>query len=63
MLFGPDARRAFLARVGADGATWGRARGWALAHAVAVLAHGADDPAMAAMAGRTLAAVLADRPS
>jgi aminoglycoside phosphotransferase (APT) family kinase protein len=60
MLLGPEDRSALRTRLGTDEATWGRARGWALVHAVAVLAHSADDPAMAAMARRTLAAVLAD---
>jgi aminoglycoside phosphotransferase (APT) family kinase protein len=63
MVLGPDDRAALRRRLGSDDATWGRARGWALAHAGAVLAHSADDPAMAAMARRTLAAVLADSPS
>ena len=44
---GPGRRRA-----------WARARGNALAHAVAVLAHSADDPAMEQMGRRTLAAAL-----
>jgi aminoglycoside phosphotransferase (APT) family kinase protein len=60
MRLGAGERDALRIRLRVDDATWGRARGWALAHAVAVLAHSADDPAMAAMARRTLAAVLAD---
>ena len=43
-----------------DDDTWRRARGWALAHAVACLASSADNPVIAAMGRRGLAAVLAD---
>ncbi|GAA0805360.1 phosphotransferase [Spirilliplanes yamanashiensis] len=46
------------AAIPADAATWARARGWALAMGVAVAAHSADNPRMAAMGRRTLAAVL-----
>ena len=63
MLFDPEARAAMRTGLDVDDATWGRARGWALAHSMAVLAHSADDPAMAVMARRTLAPVLADRSS
>jgi aminoglycoside phosphotransferase (APT) family kinase protein len=45
---------------GVDDDTWRRARGWALAHAVACLASSADDPVIAGMARRGLAAVLDD---
>jgi len=60
MLLGPEARVRLREALGADDATWGRARGNALAHAVAVVAHSDGDPAMAAMGRRTLDAVLAD---
>ncbi len=60
MCLGPRGRADLRGRLSVDDATWGRARGWALAHAVAVLARSADDPAMAANARRSLAAVLAD---
>jgi aminoglycoside phosphotransferase (APT) family kinase protein len=39
--------------------TWARARGWALALALAMLANSADNPQMAGIGRRTLAAVLA----
>jgi aminoglycoside phosphotransferase (APT) family kinase protein len=39
--------------------TWARARGWALALALAMLANSADNPGMAGIGQRTLAAVLA----
>jgi aminoglycoside phosphotransferase (APT) family kinase protein len=57
------ARPAFraLAGVGADDpATWERARGWALAIGVMLVADAADVPAMAALGARIVAAVLAD---
>ena len=41
-----------------DDAMWLRAQGNALAVGVAILAHSADDPAMAAMAGRIVGSVL-----
>jgi aminoglycoside phosphotransferase (APT) family kinase protein len=64
MLLPPEARGWFREAAGeVDDATWGRARGWALALAVAVLGHSADDPAMAGMGRRTLDAVLADGPA
>jgi aminoglycoside phosphotransferase (APT) family kinase protein len=62
MLLGPEPRAALRTGLAVDDATWGRGRGWALAHSMAVLAHSTDDPAMAAMARRTLDAVLADHP-
>lgn len=43
-----------------DGTTWGRARGWALGHAMACLAHAADSPVMARIGLSTLDEVLAD---
>jgi len=64
MLFGPEERARFRASI--DDATrrdddiWLRARGNALAHAVAVRANSADVPAMTAMAERTLQSILDD---
>jgi aminoglycoside phosphotransferase (APT) family kinase protein len=43
----------------ADDDTWGRARGWALALSLALIAHSADNPLMTGIGHRTLAAVLA----
>jgi aminoglycoside phosphotransferase (APT) family kinase protein len=61
MLFPPEVRPVFRAAAGdVDDATWGRARGWALALAVSVLSHSADDPQMARLGRRTLDAVLRD---
>jgi len=61
MLFPPEVRPVFRAAAGdIDDATWGRARGWALALAVSVLSHSADDPHMARLGRRTLDAVLTD---
>lgn len=66
MLFPAEAepaRTAFRrAAGGADGATWRRARGWALSHAIACLAGSADNPRMHRVGAATLEAVLADRP-
>ena len=64
MLLPPETRTAFREAAGdVDEATWGRARAGPWASPSSVLAHSADDPPMEAMARRTLAAVLADRPS
>ncbi len=60
MLLDAAGRSSLRSRLAVDASTWERARGNALAHAVAVLAHSADAPAMAVMARRTLDAVLAD---
>jgi aminoglycoside phosphotransferase (APT) family kinase protein len=60
MLLDGAGRSALRDRLGVDDPSWERARGNALAHAVAVLAHSADAPAMAAMGRRTLDAVLGD---
>jgi aminoglycoside phosphotransferase (APT) family kinase protein len=60
MLLGVEARARLRTDVAVDDATWARARGNALAHAVAVLVSSADDPTMEAMGRRTLAAVLAE---
>jgi aminoglycoside phosphotransferase (APT) family kinase protein len=57
-------RREFRARMtelrGTDGATWRRARGWALALATAFLAHSDDSPAMAGIGEHALREVLAE---
>lgn len=45
---------------GVDDATWARARGWALAHALACLASSADNPTVAGFSRRSLAAILED---
>ncbi|GAA2722901.1 aminoglycoside phosphotransferase family protein [Cellulomonas aerilata] len=64
LTFDAAARRVFRDRVtdltGTDGATWVRARGWALAMATALLAHSDDDPAFALLGRETIAQVLAD---
>jgi len=61
MLFTPPVRRRFRDALGGiDHATWQRAAGNALAHALACLARSADAPLMAGMGRRTLDAVLAD---
>lgn len=55
------AREAFIgAAEETDEATWERARGCALSHALACLASSADNPRMHAVGQRTLDAVLAD---
>jgi hypothetical protein len=59
----PAVRPVFRATAGAgadDAATWTRARGWAVAFGVTLVAESADDPAMAALGSRIVAAVLAD---
>lgn len=54
-----DARAAFVEATGeTDDATWVRARGCALSHALACLASSADNPRMRAIGERTLQAVL-----
>lgn len=61
MLFDADVRPIFREAAGAtDDATWRRARGWALSHAIACLASSADNPRMRGVGARTLAHVLAD---
>jgi aminoglycoside phosphotransferase (APT) family kinase protein len=55
-------RETFRAAAGSpDDDTWRRARGWALALAVACLSRSSDDPVIRGIGERTLAAVLADR--
>jgi aminoglycoside phosphotransferase (APT) family kinase protein len=57
------ARQAFIvAAAEADEATWVRARGCALSHAIACLASSADNRRMHEVGQRTLDAVLSDRP-
>ena len=59
MLFPEEVRDHFMAACGGRGADdWGRARGWALAFAVAYLAHSADNPAMHAIGETTMIRVL-----
>jgi aminoglycoside phosphotransferase (APT) family kinase protein len=60
MLFAPADRPALCAAAGADGATWRRARGWALALSLAYLESSGDNPAMQRLGLHTLAAALAD---
>jgi aminoglycoside phosphotransferase (APT) family kinase protein len=61
MLLPADARDVFRTHAGqSDDATWARARGWALALAVATLASSADNPLMRGVSERTLVAVLSD---
>lgn len=61
MLLPPTARDAFRSAAGAvDDHTWARARGWALALAVAILSGSGDNPMMATVARTTLDAVLTD---
>jgi aminoglycoside phosphotransferase (APT) family kinase protein len=59
MLLPAEQRETFRQAYGrADDGTWARARGWALALALAFLAHSADNPLMAGIGRRTLRAVL-----
>lgn len=60
MLFAGPSRERFRQVSGADRATWDRGRGWALAVGVACLASSADNPVVAGMGRRAVAAVLAD---
>ena len=61
MLLDERRRRAFRSAAGdPDDATWDRARGWALTHALACLATSADNAVMHGVGARTLANVLAD---
>jgi aminoglycoside phosphotransferase (APT) family kinase protein len=56
-----EARPAFRgAARNVDDATWTRARGWALAHGLAVLSSSADNPLMARVSRRAIDAVLSD---
>jgi aminoglycoside phosphotransferase (APT) family kinase protein len=61
MLFDAPTRERFRRAAGADdGATWGRARAWALQLALAFLAGSADDPLLQRVGETTLQAVLED---
>jgi aminoglycoside phosphotransferase (APT) family kinase protein len=54
------ARDTYRRALGVDDATWSRGQGWALAQAAVALPYYVDtNPAMAATARRTLAAILA----
>ncbi|GAA3675058.1 aminoglycoside phosphotransferase family protein [Nonomuraea antimicrobica] len=60
-MFAGESRRAFRRAIGADDATWARARGWALWKALLVLAGSLDtDPGQAADNRHVIAEVLAD---
>jgi aminoglycoside phosphotransferase (APT) family kinase protein len=64
-VFTPEGRATFRAAAAnahdpIDDATWLRARGWAIAVGLAIVANSADAPAMAAAARHTVAAALSD---
>ena len=56
----PASRRVFRQALPADDATWSRARGWALQLGLRAAAWAVDDPVLAAIGRRTIAAVVAD---
>ena len=61
MLLPADTRDVLRAHAGhIDDGTWARARGWALALALAILASSADNPVMRGVSQQTLDAVLTD---
>ncbi len=61
MMLPASARVSFRRAAGRiDDDTWGRARGWALALAVAILSGSSDNPLMAAVGRRSLDAALSD---
>jgi aminoglycoside phosphotransferase (APT) family kinase protein len=60
MLFGPDERALFRQSVGADEATWARARGWAVSLTLAYLANSADNPVIEGIGRRAASAILAE---
>lgn len=60
MFFGPAGRARFLGTLNVSGEARERARGWALALGIAVASTSADNPDMAALGYRTIAAVLAN---
>ncbi|MGW4928485.1 aminoglycoside phosphotransferase family protein [Agromyces sp. NPDC004153] len=61
-LLPPPARAVFRAEVGADDATWARARGWVLLQALAQLPYYAErNPLLAANARHVIAALVAER--
>jgi aminoglycoside phosphotransferase (APT) family kinase protein len=59
MMFPPAVRPVFGDAAGVDDETWARARGWALALGVAIMANSSDNPPYAMLGRRTLDAVLA----
>lgn len=62
MMFSPEVRTTFRAALGGvDDDTWRRAQGWALALALAYLAHSADNPPYEEMGRRTFAEVLGEQ--
>lgn len=69
MLFEPEDREALFSAAGrsrsheGDEQVWRRARGWALAMGVAVLAHGGEDDPLAGLAKRTIESALVRDPS
>jgi aminoglycoside phosphotransferase (APT) family kinase protein len=64
MLFEGRSRERFRAAAGRpDDDTWARSRAWAVALSVAYLASSADDPGLAGLGRRTLAAAVADVPA
>ncbi|WP_426520906.1 aminoglycoside phosphotransferase family protein [Diaminobutyricibacter sp. McL0618] len=62
LTFDPDGRRAFTRELAYDGATWSRARGWAVTMATAVLANSADAPAMRRVGLHAVEQLLEDQP-
>ena len=61
-LLPPRARAVFRAEVGADDATWARARGWVLLQALAQLPYYAErNPPLAANARHVIAELVAER--
>ena len=61
-LLPPDARVVFRREVGADDATWARARGWVLLQALAQLAYfGGRNPTLVASARHVIAELVAER--
>jgi aminoglycoside phosphotransferase (APT) family kinase protein len=62
-LFSADARRAFREALAVDGATWARAKGWALSQALGALSYYTleTNPVLVREAQRWLAETLADR--
>jgi aminoglycoside phosphotransferase (APT) family kinase protein len=55
-----DSREVFRGALAIDGATWSRARGWALQFGLRAAAYSADNPVLADIGQHTLAEVLAD---
>ncbi|REJ80017.1 MAG: phosphotransferase [Acidobacteria bacterium] len=58
MLFDASDRERLRRTSGCDDATWGRARGWAVAFAVVYLAHAAQDPEIGQLGHRLLGRLL-----